>query len=907
MRGHVGMLDKKKLVQLLDRLGVPPKGRELIERARAEAPVRKVESRGSNVITLYASRKMGCEIRTESRHIEFASAVSKEYDPTVLEYYAQPCLLRLDLVDADGEIHSIQHTPDFLVIREDGITLEEWKTEEKLKKLALRYPYRFQRNDDGGWYSKGIEAHLAQLGIQYKIFNEHAIPGKRIENFLHLADYFHPAAEACPMDTLDRLQAVLKEQGSVSLHELMAAPHNFVADELNKAIADGLVVVNLDNQPLTQPRRAFLYRDETFRDFVTAEVQSRQMPGHEKFVIDIAPGTVIDYERTEMTITLVSEKDFVCNTSDGRTITFEKEWLIRGVSNGGVRIVKGMNPAPPALNGYTEKQLSIAISRRAEIKAETPRVSGRSIRRWKKSQKDVKLNGGSEYAALIPRFDSRGNRTGRLTDEQKDVLSHVIETVWISHQAVNYKAAYRVLCNESDSRGVKPVSYPTFIKTIKAAQDNHTLRSRHGKRMAYQLSEFHSVLHVDTPPHGSRPFQYVHIDHTQLDIELVSSKTVPKPLGRPWLSFAIDAFSRRILAIYLTFDPPSYHAVMMVVRDMVKRHSRLPEFIVVDNGAEFRSKAFENYLEFMGVHLRFRPAGQPRHGAVLERVFGRLNTEYVHNLAGNTKATKNVRMTTGKHLPVNFAEWTLESMYHGINFWAYDYYDHEVHPALDASPLEMFQEGIRQSGSRPNRVVLFNDDFKIFTCPLVDRDGVRQVHNQRGVKVNGFLYWHPDFRDPRYAGQKWQVRYDPWDASTVFVRLKDRWVHAQCRSLMGLGQLTELERRAMTEEFIAKTGGQIEDERTRQRLREFMKVFTPKGALEAAFERQQENKALYNQLQLSCLDIRPEATRTYLNKEIATVQKVDTDVRDNRSTSHQSVPALYQEGALEDLPDFDTF
>lgn len=37
-----------------------------------------------------------CEIRTESRHIEFAAAVNHEYDPTVLEFYAQPYQLNLE-------------------------------------------------------------------------------------------------------------------------------------------------------------------------------------------------------------------------------------------------------------------------------------------------------------------------------------------------------------------------------------------------------------------------------------------------------------------------------------------------------------------------------------------------------------------------------------------------------------------------------------------------------------------------------------------------------------------------------------------------------------------------------------------------------------------------------------------
>lgn len=136
------MLTKFELTDLFDRIGTPQPGRTMIERARACAPVREVQSRGGNVITLLASRKMGREIRTESRHIEFAAAINHEYDSAVLEYYAQPCELKLELIDdVTGEIRSIQHFPDFLVIRQDAITLEEWKSQDKLERLAQRFPY----------------------------------------------------------------------------------------------------------------------------------------------------------------------------------------------------------------------------------------------------------------------------------------------------------------------------------------------------------------------------------------------------------------------------------------------------------------------------------------------------------------------------------------------------------------------------------------------------------------------------------------------------------------------------------------------------------------------------------------------------------------------------------------------
>ncbi len=899
------MLNKEELVELFDHLGTPAKGRELVLRARVEAPVRPVKSQGGNVITLLASKKMGREIRTESRHIEFAAAVDKEFDPAVLEYYAQPCLLRLELLDeTTGEIRNIQHTPDYLVITEAGITLEEWKSDAKLIRLAERYPYRYQKGSDGRWYAPQIERQLAELGIRYQVCHDALIPAKRIENLLHLADYFHPAAEPCPASTLERLQAVLREHGAVYISELLSAPYSFDADELNKAIADNLVVVDLDREALTQPLSSRLYRDATLRDFLAADVKAGEVPGQLDFVVDIAPGAVFRYETQELTISLVGERDIVCTLGDGSTRTLSREWLLDAIDKQRVHTVRTSVTPKLDLARYTEHELQTAARRVVILGSANGSVSDRTLRRWQAKQKSAVATGGHEVLALVPRTAGRGNRTVRLSEAQEHCLNHIIETKWSSHEARNYKACYRELVVMSESQGIKPPSYPTMIERIKAVEDAKTLRSRHGKRMAYQMSEFIDVLYVDTPPHGSRPFQYVHIDHTQLDIELVSSRT-GKPLGRPWLTIAVDAYSRRVVAIYLTFDPPSYHSVMMVIRDMVRRFGRLPEFVVVDNGRDLMSSAFEVFLEVMGVHLRFRPAGQPRHGAVMERLFGRANTEYVHNLAGNTKATKNVRMTTGKHLPVNFAEWTLEAMYHGIIFWATEYYDQERHPALDCSPREAFQRGTAQTGARPQRQIIFNEDFLIATCPPVDREGMRKVHNQRGVKVNDMLYWHADFRDPRYSNQKWPVRYDPWDASSVYVRLKDRWVRAQCRNLMGLGQLTELERRALFEEYTNKSGVLGDDERAHQRLREFMQVFTPEGALAAAFERQAENKSLYNQLELSSIQPVLAAPKTCLIEDIT--EAVVTDVVDQRSLSPLSIQAPPQAAAPDDLPDFDTF
>jgi transposase InsO family protein len=117
------------------------------------------------------------------------------------------------------------------------------------------------------------------------------------------------------------------------------------------------------------------------------------------------------------------------------------------------------------------------------------------------------------------------------------------------------------------------------------------------------------------------PFEIAHIDHTQLDVELVCSETGHN-LGRPWMTLVTDAFSRRMLATYVTFDPPSYRSCMMVLRECVRRHARLPQIVVVDYGGEFESVYFETLLARYECTKKTRPPAAARFGSVCERILG---------------------------------------------------------------------------------------------------------------------------------------------------------------------------------------------------------------------------------------------------------------------------------------------
>src|SRR5258708_32403153 len=114
-----------------------------------------------------------------------------------------------------------------------------------------------------------------------------------------------------------------------------------------------------------------------------------------------------------------------------------------------------------------------------------------------------------------------------------------------------------------------------------------------------------------TPRHGNRPFAIAHLDHTELDIVLVSSVT-GRPLGKPWVTFLVDAYTRRLLSVYLTFDKPSYRSCMMALRICVKRFGRLPNCLVVDGGKDFQSVYFDGLIARYQGLKKTRPGSKPR-------------------------------------------------------------------------------------------------------------------------------------------------------------------------------------------------------------------------------------------------------------------------------------------------------
>jgi putative transposase len=202
---------------------------------------------------------------------------------------------------------------------------------------------------------------------------------------------------------------------------------------------------------------------------------------------------------------------------------------------------------------------------------------------------------------------------------------------------------------------------------------------------------------------------------------------------------------------------------------------RLPQIIVVDGGAEFRSAYFDTLLARYECIKKTRLPAKARFGSVCERLFGTTNTQFIHNLRGNTQITRNVRQVTKSVNPKGMATWPLGNLYDRICEYAYEVYDTIAHPALGETPRNTFIEGIARTGKRPHRYIPYDDDFLMWTLPTTPK-GTAKVIAGLGVKIHHIYYWSDTLRDPEIENTPLSVRYDPFEAGIAYAFVGKRWV-----------------------------------------------------------------------------------------------------------------------------------
>ena len=735
----------------------------------------------------------GLTIQFESHTVELWAIYQMEHDPNVLEFYDQPPPFKVQYQSQSGRKIAHYHTPDFFVLRTDGAAIEEWKTENQLQKLSQKYPTRYQRTEEGTWRCPPGEAYAQSFGLEYRVHSDAELHPILIQNLMFLEDYLGVTTTVpAPVQAqvIERVQAA----PGITIAALLAAAPGVRAHDVYAMLATEQIYVNLYAVPLAEHWRVQLYRDRHSHDasaHISVELFNQtarmgpasqgQLDTNTKLLWDGRLWTLINLGET--TTTLMPEV--------GQPMPLPTGFFLQLLDSGTISIPSSREEPTATcqvralMNAASPSDLSTANLRYQRVQAYLQRqkelyqdIAPRTLSRWVKQFQQAEALYGCGYVGLLPKTSQRGNRTPKAPIEARELLDTFIAEHFETPRQAPAASVYRAYQRACLQKNITPLSIRRFYQRIKQRHSNDVTAKRRGTKAAYTEQPWVWELTKTTPRHGDRPFAITHIDHTQLDIELRCS-TTGRNLGRPWATLLIDAYSRRILAVYLTFDPPSYRSCMMALRICVQRFGRFPQAVVVDGGKEFHSVYFDTLLARYRCIKKTRPGAKPRFGSVIERLFGTTNTELVFNLLGNTQAAKQARQMTKAIDPKLQAVWTLGDLYTYLVEWAYQVYDHSSHEALGIAPREAYALGLTQGGEREHRCIPYSEDFLMATRPST-RTGVALVQPGRGIKVNYLYYWSDAFRHPEVERTKVPVRYDPFDISIAYAFVQGRWV--QCIS-----------------------------------------------------------------------------------------------------------------------------
>jgi putative transposase len=271
----------------------------------------------------------------------------------------------------------------------------------------------------------------------------------------------------------------------------------------------------------------------------------------------------------------------------------------------------------------------------------------------------------------------------------------------------------------------------------------------------------------------------VEIDHTPLDLIVIDELT-SLPLGRPWLTLAIDRYSRAILGFYLAFHAPSSYSVMRCLKrcvlpkaDWIKQlggikntwpMSGIPMEVVFDNGMDLHSNAVALICYEMGTRVSFCPTGEPYFKGAIERMFGTLNKGLIHQLPGTTFSNIKER---GDYPSEKMAVFTLAQATQLIAMWIVDVYHQRRHRSTGWTPQEGWN---RQLGIVSIEFPAHPEKFDM----LIGIPAIRQKISREGILFDTIHYNNSDLKYlSARIGFKKAVQFKYFEEDVGYIQVYD--------------------------------------------------------------------------------------------------------------------------------------
>ncbi|MFM0428439.1 DDE-type integrase/transposase/recombinase [Paraburkholderia aspalathi] len=404
-------------------------------------------------------------------------------------------------------------------------------------------------------------------------------------------------------------------------------------------------------------------------------------------------------------------------------------------------------------------------------------------RSWLRAKFDVR--------ALIDRWESRGQKPKPIPEKLAELIDEGIEKIFLTSQREYLSETLDWIqfeIEKENQRRVPEDALPSvsrrMLKRAVDRIDRYTiLKARFGERYARE-----AIRVYKKGPICTRPLERVEVDNTPLDILVIDSST-GLLLGRPWITAMIDAYSRMVVGMHISFRKPNAltvlrclkHAILPknYVKDRFKtvngewKAYGLIHQLVCDNGLEFHSRDVDVACADLGIHVIYCPTRSPQMKGRIERFLKTLNYGLLHLQPGTTFAKYETRHAYDSEAK---AVVTLEALHEIVHRWIIDIYSATYHRGILTTPRQKWDDGI--ATHRP-KLPPSIDFVNIYLGESKTR-----VLTKNGIEVNSLQYASLALEDlrRRCGDIEVTVRGDPDNIGTIFV-LDDeaqQYVEAKC-------------------------------------------------------------------------------------------------------------------------------
>ncbi len=377
-----------------------------------------------------------------------------------------------------------------------------------------------------------------------------------------------------------------------------------------------------------------------------------------------------------------------------------------------------------------------------------------------------------ELTALLPRGSTGGRGKHRLSAPREALLHRLIAEIFTTAQKRTAADLIRAIRNQALKDGLTPPSESTIRRRLK------TLSLAEKCQRGEKHPEAKPIYGVT--PLANAPLDWLQIDHTPVDLIIVDPID-RLPIGRPWITVAIDIFSRCIAGFHLSLEAPSATSVglcltMVATNKMSWLKERnidanwpiagKPHRLGVDNASEFHSAAFERGCAQHNIIIEWRPPGSPHFGGIIERVIGTL-MQLIHALPGTTFSNATVR---GEYNSDKAACLTLEELERWMAVAITKYYHLKPHEGLDGEiPLHRYERGLKEL-SALNKALSIPRDPRTFLIDFLPV--IRRSLQRDGITIDHITYFSNSLRpwiQLRNHPTPLLIRRDPRDLSRIFV------------------------------------------------------------------------------------------------------------------------------------------